>query len=157
GAARPAGADQPERGHGHLADERPDAAVHQLRRLVADRQLRRDRHPAQHLAPALAAPHAGAGGGEGVVWSGSARRGVLGVSGGPVLFLAGGGSGGHVFPLLAVAERLQRAVPNLELVFIGTERGLETRLVPAAGYKLELMSALPFRGVGIVGASRSLL
>jgi len=79
------------------------------------------------------------------------------VSAGPTLFLAGGGTGGHVFPLLAVAERLTQAVPQLQLVFIGTERGLETRLVPAAGYKLELMSALPFRGVGLAGASRSLL
>jgi UDP-N-acetylglucosamine--N-acetylmuramyl-(pentapeptide) pyrophosphoryl-undecaprenol N-acetylglucosamine transferase len=74
-----------------------------------------------------------------------------------VIFLAGGGSGGHVFPLLAVAERLKLALPKLEPIFIGTERGLETRLVPAAGYRLELMSALPFRGVGFKGASRSLL
>jgi UDP-N-acetylglucosamine--N-acetylmuramyl-(pentapeptide) pyrophosphoryl-undecaprenol N-acetylglucosamine transferase len=58
---------------------------------------------------------------------------------------------------LAVAERLTQALPQLQLVFIGTERGLETRLVPAAGYKLELMSALPFRGVGLGGASRSLV
>jgi UDP-N-acetylglucosamine--N-acetylmuramyl-(pentapeptide) pyrophosphoryl-undecaprenol N-acetylglucosamine transferase len=58
---------------------------------------------------------------------------------------------------LAVAERLVQAVPQLQLVFIGTERGLETRLVPAAGYRLELMSALPFRGAGVAGASRSLV
>ncbi|MEO8183059.1 MAG: undecaprenyldiphospho-muramoylpentapeptide beta-N-acetylglucosaminyltransferase [Deltaproteobacteria bacterium] len=74
-----------------------------------------------------------------------------------VIFLAGGGSGGHVFPLLAVAERLKLALPKLEPIFIGTERGLETRLVPAAGYRLELISALPFRGVGLKGATRSLL
>ena len=74
-----------------------------------------------------------------------------------VIFLAGGGSGGHVFPLLAVAERLRLALPRLEPIFIGTERGLETRLVPAAGYRLELISALPFRGVGLKGATRSLL
>jgi UDP-N-acetylglucosamine--N-acetylmuramyl-(pentapeptide) pyrophosphoryl-undecaprenol N-acetylglucosamine transferase len=81
----------------------------------------------------------------------------MGVSERITLFLAGGGTGGHVFPLLAVAQLLKQAVPGLEPIFIGTERGLETRLVPAAGYQLELMSALPFRGVGIAGASRSLM
>jgi UDP-N-acetylglucosamine--N-acetylmuramyl-(pentapeptide) pyrophosphoryl-undecaprenol N-acetylglucosamine transferase len=81
----------------------------------------------------------------------------VGVSERPTIFLAGGGSGGHVFPLLAVAQRLQLTLPNLEAIFIGTERGLETRLVPAAGYRLELISALPFRGVGVLGASRSLV
>ncbi len=73
------------------------------------------------------------------------------------VFLAGGGTGGHVFPLLAVAQQLTSLHPGLEPIFIGTDRGLEARLVPAAGYRLELMSALPFRGVGLAGASRSLL
>ncbi|MEY4544565.1 MAG: hypothetical protein RL685_760 [Pseudomonadota bacterium] len=73
------------------------------------------------------------------------------------VFLAGGGTGGHVFPLLAVAQQLTQLHPGLEPIFIGTDRGLETRLVPAAGYRLELMSALPFRGVGFAGASRSLI
>jgi UDP-N-acetylglucosamine--N-acetylmuramyl-(pentapeptide) pyrophosphoryl-undecaprenol N-acetylglucosamine transferase len=73
------------------------------------------------------------------------------------IFFAGGGSGGHVFPLLAVAQRLLRARPDIEPIFVGTERGLETRLVPAAGYRLELMSALPFRGGGVRGASRSVM
>jgi len=72
------------------------------------------------------------------------------------IFFAGGGTGGHVFPLLAVARSLKERVPEIDPVFIGTERGLETRLVPAAGYRLELMSALPFRGGGLGGASRSL-
>jgi UDP-N-acetylglucosamine--N-acetylmuramyl-(pentapeptide) pyrophosphoryl-undecaprenol N-acetylglucosamine transferase len=75
----------------------------------------------------------------------------------PRILLAGGGSGGHVFPLLAVAQRLIQALPELEPIFIGTERGLETKLVPAAGHRLELMSALPFRGGGIKGASRGLM
>jgi UDP-N-acetylglucosamine--N-acetylmuramyl-(pentapeptide) pyrophosphoryl-undecaprenol N-acetylglucosamine transferase len=79
------------------------------------------------------------------------------VSESTTVFLAGGGTGGHVFPLLAVAQQLTQLHPGLEPIFIGTDRGLETRLVPAAGYRLELMSALPFRGVGLAGASRSLL
>lgn len=73
------------------------------------------------------------------------------------LFLAGGGTGGHVFPLLAVAAELRQLAPELELVFIGTDRGIERRVVPAAGYRLELLETLPFRGGGLTGAARGLL
>jgi UDP-N-acetylglucosamine--N-acetylmuramyl-(pentapeptide) pyrophosphoryl-undecaprenol N-acetylglucosamine transferase len=68
------------------------------------------------------------------------------------LLLAGGGSGGHVFPLLAVAAALKELAPELNLVFVGTERGLEKELVPARGYRLELVSVLPIRGAGLGGA-----
>ena len=75
----------------------------------------------------------------------------------PVLFMAGGGTGGHVFPLLAVAQAIRELSPEVESVFIGTDRGIESRIVPAAGFKLELMATLPFRGGGVKGASRGLL
>lgn len=74
----------------------------------------------------------------------------------PALFMAGGGTGGHVFPLLAVARALRALLPDVELVFIGTDRGIESELVPAAGFQLELMSTLPFRGGGLGRASRGL-
>lgn len=67
------------------------------------------------------------------------------------LILAGGGSGGHVFPLLAVAAALKDLAPELRLVFVGTERGLEAELVPARGYELELVHVLPMRGAGVGG------
>ena len=51
---RRAGAHEPRRRHGHPADQGPDAAVRQLRRLVAARERGGGRHPAQHLAPASA-------------------------------------------------------------------------------------------------------
>jgi UDP-N-acetylglucosamine--N-acetylmuramyl-(pentapeptide) pyrophosphoryl-undecaprenol N-acetylglucosamine transferase len=73
------------------------------------------------------------------------------------LFMAGGGTGGHVFPLLAVARALRDAMPEVEPVFIGTDRGLESKVVPEAGFRLELMTTLPFRGGGIGGASRGML
>ena len=50
--------------------------------------------------------------------------------------LAGGGTGGHVIPALAIAQELKTRY-GAELLFIGTSRGIENRLVPAAGYRLE--------------------
>lgn len=55
-----------------------------------------------------------------------------------VLF-AGGGTAGHVFPAIAVAQALQAMHPDLEPVFIGVEERLEARLVPAAGFRLHTM------------------
>src|SRR5512141_25706 len=52
--------------------------------------------------------------------------------------LAGGGTGGHVIPALAIAQELKRAY-GAEVAFIGTERGIESRLVPAAGFQLKLI------------------
>lgn len=65
----------------------------------------------------------------------------------PVVLVCGGGTGGHVFPGLAIAERL-RALADVEVVFVGTERGMETRLVPEAGYRLELLDVEPMKGGG---------
>src|SRR5690242_19699173 len=52
--------------------------------------------------------------------------------------LAGGGTGGHVIPALAIAQELQKQY-GAELLFIGTSRGIENRLVPAAGFPLKLI------------------
>jgi UDP-N-acetylglucosamine--N-acetylmuramyl-(pentapeptide) pyrophosphoryl-undecaprenol N-acetylglucosamine transferase len=73
------------------------------------------------------------------------------------VFMAGGGTGGHVFPLLSVARALQAVMPEIEPIFIGTDRGIEGRVVPAAGFRLELLATLPFRGGGLSGASKGLL
>jgi len=54
------------------------------------------------------------------------------------VILAGGGTGGHVIPALAIAHEL-RAQYSAKIVFMGTARGIETRLVPAAGYQLKLI------------------
>ncbi len=72
-------------------------------------------------------------------------------SGARVLF-AGGGTGGHVFPLLALAEAFARLAPSLELVFVGTERGLEARVVPERGFVLETLPIEPLKGRSIFGA-----
>jgi UDP-N-acetylglucosamine--N-acetylmuramyl-(pentapeptide) pyrophosphoryl-undecaprenol N-acetylglucosamine transferase len=70
------------------------------------------------------------------------------------LMFAGGGTGGHVYPMIAVADAVRALAPELRLVFVGTERGMETRVVPERGYELELMRVLPIRGGGVLGAAR---
>jgi UDP-N-acetylglucosamine--N-acetylmuramyl-(pentapeptide) pyrophosphoryl-undecaprenol N-acetylglucosamine transferase len=57
--------------------------------------------------------------------------------------LAGGGTAGHVEPALATADALRRDDPTVEVTALGTERGLERRLVPERGYELALIPAVP--------------
>ena len=64
---------------------------------------------------------------------------------GPVLIMAGG-TGGHVFPALALARALQER--SYEVVWLGTQRGIESRLVPAAGIPVEWVSIGGLRGKG---------
>ena len=62
--------------------------------------------------------------------------------------IAGGGTGGHVFPALALAGEIRRRRPGAPIVFVGTARGLETTLVPKAGFPLELVRAKGLVGLG---------
>src|ERR1700752_4839058 len=62
--------------------------------------------------------------------------------------LAGGGTGGHVIPALAIANQLKAAY-NAECLFIGTARGIENRLVPAAGYPLQLVRVGALKNVSL--------
>lgn len=57
--------------------------------------------------------------------------------------LAGGGTAGHVEPAMAVADALTTLNPNVVITALGTARGLETRLVPDRGYRLELITPVP--------------
>jgi len=59
------------------------------------------------------------------------------------VLLAGGGSAGHVSPLLALADALRRRDPSVRITALGTEAGLEARLVPARGYDLRLVPKVP--------------
>lgn len=84
--------------------------------------------------------------------------------------LAGGGTAGHTSPLIATAEALRIADPQVRITCIGTARGLETRVIPEAGLALELVPAVPlprkpsldllkvpFRLAGAVRAARRIL
>ncbi|GAW51408.1 MULTISPECIES: undecaprenyldiphospho-muramoylpentapeptide beta-N-acetylglucosaminyltransferase [unclassified Nocardioides] len=59
------------------------------------------------------------------------------------VLLAGGGTAGHTSPLLATADALRRILPDVEITCLGTPRGLENRVVPEAGYPLELIPPVP--------------
>lgn len=59
------------------------------------------------------------------------------------VLLAGGGSAGHVSPLLALADALRRRHPDLRITALGTQEGLEARLVPARGYDLRVVPKVP--------------
>ena len=61
-----------------------------------------------------------------------------------VYLLAGGGTAGHVNPLLAIADRLREREPSDEILILGTAEGLEARLVPERGYELLTVERLPF-------------
>jgi UDP-N-acetylglucosamine--N-acetylmuramyl-(pentapeptide) pyrophosphoryl-undecaprenol N-acetylglucosamine transferase len=74
----------------------------------------------------------------------------------PTILVAGGGTGGHVFPGLAVAHAL-RALADVDVVFAGSPRGLETRIVPQHGYALELIDVEPMKGGGPARAIRGAL
>ncbi len=66
----------------------------------------------------------------------------------PDLFLmAGGGTGGHVIPAIAVARELRRM--GCQVLFVGTERGVESRMVPAAGFRLEKIRVGGIKNLGI--------
>jgi UDP-N-acetylglucosamine--N-acetylmuramyl-(pentapeptide) pyrophosphoryl-undecaprenol N-acetylglucosamine transferase len=57
--------------------------------------------------------------------------------------IAGGGSAGHIEPALAFADALRRRDPDAEVTALGTVRGLDTRIIPARGYDLELIPPVP--------------
>lgn len=86
--------------------------------------------------------------------------------------LTGGGTGGHVYPTLAIAERLKETWPDAEFLYIGKRDKIEAELVPRNGYRIEFVRSLPYPGgrsirrlpgfllnlaLGILGASRHIL
>ena len=71
------------------------------------------------------------------------------------ILIAGGGTGGHVIPALAIARELRDA-HHAEVRFVGTARGLETRLVPEAGFPLELIHVGQLKNVSLLPRARTL-
>ena len=72
------------------------------------------------------------------------------------ILIAGGGTGGHIIPALAVAHELQIR-HDADVLFIGTPRGLEIRLVPEAGFRLRLITIGPLKNVSLMTRLRTLL
>ncbi|MFY9673353.1 MAG: undecaprenyldiphospho-muramoylpentapeptide beta-N-acetylglucosaminyltransferase [Terriglobales bacterium] len=71
------------------------------------------------------------------------------------VIIAGGGTGGHVIPALAIAQQLRKQF-GAELLFIGTARGIETRLVPQAGFPLELIRVGALKNVSLMTRAKTM-
>ncbi|HZJ53173.1 MAG TPA: undecaprenyldiphospho-muramoylpentapeptide beta-N-acetylglucosaminyltransferase [Myxococcaceae bacterium] len=73
------------------------------------------------------------------------------------MLIAGGGTGGHLFPGIALAEEVTTRHPDNRVLFVGTTRGLEARVVPAAGFLLETIEVRGLKGKGALKALKALL
>lgn len=72
------------------------------------------------------------------------------------ILIAGGGTGGHLFPGLALAEEFKRRDSNTEVVFVGTEHGIEARIIPREGYPIHYLRAEGFVGKSFVKKIKAL-
>ena len=72
------------------------------------------------------------------------------------VLIAAGGTGGHIYPGIAVAHEIMRRDPRSVVKFVGTARGLETRLVPQAGFELLLIESAGLKNVGLRARLRGL-
>jgi UDP-N-acetylglucosamine--N-acetylmuramyl-(pentapeptide) pyrophosphoryl-undecaprenol N-acetylglucosamine transferase len=73
------------------------------------------------------------------------------------VIIAGGGTGGHIYPGIAIAQEFKRRDAETEIVFVGTARGLETKIVPREGFRLELIEVTALKGVSLMQRIKSLL
>jgi UDP-N-acetylglucosamine--N-acetylmuramyl-(pentapeptide) pyrophosphoryl-undecaprenol N-acetylglucosamine transferase len=72
------------------------------------------------------------------------------------VIIAAGGTGGHIFPGVAIAREFVRRAPDTEILFVGTSRGLESKIVPREGFKLELIKVSALKGVSAFQRVKSL-
>ena len=72
------------------------------------------------------------------------------------VIIAAGGTGGHIFPGVAIAREFKRRDPSIEILFVGTRRGLESKIVPREGFELELLTVGALKGVSLFEKIKSL-
>lgn len=72
------------------------------------------------------------------------------------VLIAAGGTGGHIYPGIAVAKEIMRRDAASEVLFVGTARGLETRIVPENGFRLSLINSAGLKNVGAIGKLKGL-
>jgi len=65
------------------------------------------------------------------------------------MLIAGGGTGGHLFPAVALAQKLTEQEPQSDICFVGTDRGIEAKVIPELGWPLEKIEISGFAGTGI--------
>jgi UDP-N-acetylglucosamine--N-acetylmuramyl-(pentapeptide) pyrophosphoryl-undecaprenol N-acetylglucosamine transferase len=73
------------------------------------------------------------------------------------VMIAAGGTGGHIYPGIAVANEIMRRDPSSEVLFVGTAKGLETRIVPENGFQLALIHSAGLKSVGVKGLVRGVM
>jgi UDP-N-acetylglucosamine--N-acetylmuramyl-(pentapeptide) pyrophosphoryl-undecaprenol N-acetylglucosamine transferase len=73
------------------------------------------------------------------------------------VLIAAGGTGGHIYPGIAVANEILRREPKSQVRFVGTARGLENKLVPQAGFELSIIDSAGLKNVGPVARARGVL
>lgn len=61
------------------------------------------------------------------------------------ILISGGGTGGHIYPAIAIANKIKENMHDVEILFVGTHRGLENQLVPKAGYSLKTITVSGFK------------
>ena len=72
------------------------------------------------------------------------------------VMIAAGGTGGHIYPGIAVAKEIARRNRESKVLFVGTARGLETKIVPANGFELSLINSAGLKNVGLLGKLKGL-
>lgn len=72
------------------------------------------------------------------------------------VLIAAGGTGGHIYPGIAIANEIMQRAADSEVLFVGTARGLEVKIVPDNGYQLSLINSVGLKNVGLVGQIRGL-
>jgi UDP-N-acetylglucosamine--N-acetylmuramyl-(pentapeptide) pyrophosphoryl-undecaprenol N-acetylglucosamine transferase len=73
------------------------------------------------------------------------------------VMIAGGGTGGHLFPGVAIAEELRKQWPDCSVRFVGTTKGIEARVLPQLGWDHEFIEVSGLKTVGVLGALRGML
>src|SRR3954454_23403451 len=73
------------------------------------------------------------------------------------VLIAAGGTGGHIYPAIAVAKEIVRRDAAATIRFVGTARGLENRLVPQSGFELSLIESAGLKNVSLAAKVRGLL
>jgi UDP-N-acetylglucosamine--N-acetylmuramyl-(pentapeptide) pyrophosphoryl-undecaprenol N-acetylglucosamine transferase len=75
----------------------------------------------------------------------------------PRILIAGGGTGGHLYPGIAVAKELLSQYPDAQITFVGTARGIEARVIPREGFDLDLIRSSGLKGKSLTTAIRGAL
>ena len=61
------------------------------------------------------------------------------------IILSGGGTGGHIYPALTIADEIKKLHPEAEIIFVGTQQGLEKDIIPRYGYPLKFIEVAGFK------------